>query len=91
MSLLTRSAGRTRFGRLGLVAALAVPALALSACGGGGPGSGADSPYGFEAEEQEADSPITVWVDASREPAVDAFTKAHPDILSSRNDSWWRA
>jgi multiple sugar transport system substrate-binding protein len=81
MSLRTRSAGRTRLGRFTLAAAAVVPALALAACGGGGePGAGADSPYGFAAEEQEADSPITVWVDASREPAVDAFTKAHPDI-----------
>ncbi|MFI2363023.1 ABC transporter substrate-binding protein [Promicromonospora sp. NPDC019610] len=80
MSLRTRSAGRTRYGRLALTAALVVPALALSACGGGTSGAATDSPYGFEAEEQEADSPITVWVDASREPAVDAFTKAHPDI-----------
>jgi multiple sugar transport system substrate-binding protein len=79
MSLRTRSAGRTRSGRLTLAAALVVPALALSACGGGGSGSGADSPYGFDAEEQEAGSPITVWVDASRQPAVEAFTEAHPD------------
>lgn len=81
MSLRTRPAGRTRVGRLTLAAVLVVPALALSACGSGTTSaSGADSPYGFGAEEQEADSPITVWVDASREPAVDAFTKAHPDI-----------
>ncbi|WP_374315861.1 ABC transporter substrate-binding protein [Microbacterium sp.] len=64
------------------VAALAAAGLlALSACSAGGGGGGGDtSEYGFETAEQVADSPITVWVDAAREPAVTAFKEAHPDI-----------
>lgn len=54
--------------------------LALSACSGAAAGGGDTSEYGFQAAEQVADSPITVWVDAAREPAVTAFEKAHPDI-----------
>jgi multiple sugar transport system substrate-binding protein len=61
-------------------AAVVVPVLVLAACGTGAAGPGADSPYGFAVEEQDAGSPITVWVDATREPAVQAFTSAHPDI-----------
>lgn len=89
MSSPIRAAGARR--RLAFLAALAVPALALSACTGGGDGDGdADAPtgdssapatdYGFDAVEQDATSAITVWVDASREPAVDAFKEAHPEI-----------
>jgi multiple sugar transport system substrate-binding protein len=64
------------------VAALAAAGLlALSACSGGGSGSEENtSEYGFETAEQVADSPITVWVDAAREPAVTAFKEAHPDV-----------
>lgn len=54
--------------------------LALSACSSAAGGGGDSSEYGFQAAEQVADSPITVWVDAAREPAVTAFEKAHPDI-----------
>jgi hypothetical protein len=39
-----------------------------------------ENAYGFDTAEQVADSPITVWVDASREPAVTAFQEAYPDI-----------
>lgn len=30
--------------------------------------------------EQDSDSPITIWVDATRQPAVEAFQEAHPEI-----------
>ena len=80
MSLRTRLSGRPRSGMLTLAAVVVAPALVLTACGGGTSGAGADSPYGFETVEQEEGSPLTVWVDASRQPAVDAFTEAHPDI-----------
>lgn len=51
----------------------------LAACGTGGPGD-VNSEYGFATAEQVADSPITIWVDATRQPAVEAFQAAHPDI-----------
>src|SRR3954454_25119488 len=64
------------------VAATAVGLLALSACSGssGGGDTAAGSDYGFTAADQVKESPITVWVDAAREPAVTAFKKANPDI-----------
>lgn len=84
-----RSAGarpRLLLATAGLGAAL----LALTACGGGssdtsstgtggGSSSGAGS-FGFETAPQDAAAPITVWVDASRQPAADAFVKAHPEV-----------
>ena len=36
--------------------------------------------------EQVADSPITVWVDAAREPAVTAFKEANPDVADRVRD-----
>ena len=36
--------------------------------------------YGFTTAEQEPDSPITVWVDAAREPIAKAFEEANPDV-----------
>jgi len=78
MSSPIRSAGPHR--RLALLATLVVPALALTACSGGGEATGDDSEFGFAAAEQDPTSPITVWVDASREPAADAFMAAYPDI-----------
>ncbi|GAA1870149.1 ABC transporter substrate-binding protein [Myceligenerans crystallogenes] len=64
------------------VAALGVSMLALGACtpGASTDSEAADSPYGFAAVEQQADAPLTVWVDASRQPAADAFVKANPDV-----------
>jgi len=44
------------------------------------PGGEVNSDYGFATVEQVADSPITIWVDATRQPAVEAFQKAYPDI-----------
>lgn len=66
-----------------LTAALAAATLALTACSSGGgtaTESAATSKFGFKAATQEDGSAITVWVDASREPAADAFVKAHPEV-----------
>ena len=52
---------------------------ALTACSGGTGGTTDDS-YGFAIAEQEPDSPITVWVDASREPIATAFEEDNPDV-----------
>jgi len=67
-----------------LAAAVAASLLTVSACSGssgdGGASDGASSAYGFDAVKQDPSAPITVWVDASRQPAVDAFEKAYPDV-----------
>ncbi|MGN8552921.1 UNVERIFIED_CONTAM: extracellular solute-binding protein [Microbacterium sp. SLM126] len=67
---------------LSVAAIAAAGLLALSACSAGDSGGGEEntSEYGFETAEQVPDSPITVWVDAAREPAVTAFKEAHPDV-----------
>src|SRR5690606_16855991 len=72
-----------RFSRLArsLTFATSVAAVvALTACSGGTGGGGDNSELGFTPGEQDPDSAITVWVDASREPAVEAFRAAHPEI-----------
>ena len=53
--------------------------LALTGCGGGGDGASAGS-YGFPQVTQDDKAEITVWVDADRSSAVDAFKKANPDV-----------
>jgi multiple sugar transport system substrate-binding protein len=63
-----------------LAASAALAALGLlTACSGGAGGTGDTSEFGFAAAEQKADSSITVWVDASREPIAKAFVEANPD------------
>ena len=44
---------------------------ALAGCAGGT--AAVEGEYGFASVEQEADSTITVWVDAAREPIAKAF------------------
>lgn len=51
---------------------------ALTACSGGT--AEVSDEYGFAAAEQVADSPITVWVDAAREPIAKAFQEENPDV-----------
>jgi ABC-type glycerol-3-phosphate transport system substrate-binding protein len=52
--------------------------LALTGCGtNGGSSSGA---YGFPQVTQDGKATITVWVDADRSSAVDAFKKANPGV-----------
>jgi len=60
-------------------ASAAAGLLLLAGCSGGTSGE-VNNEYGFATAEQVADSPITIWVDASREPAVKAFQEANPDI-----------
>lgn len=61
-----------------LTASVATMAV-LTACSAGSGGT-ADDSYGFAIAEQEADSSITVWVDASREPIAKAFEEDNPDV-----------
>ncbi|MBX6384313.1 MAG: carbohydrate ABC transporter substrate-binding protein [Microbispora sp.] len=53
-------------------------ALTLAGCGSGGGTS--VGPYGFPQVTQDEKAPITVWVDADRSSAADAFKKANPDV-----------
>jgi ABC-type glycerol-3-phosphate transport system substrate-binding protein len=56
-------------------------ALALAACGGGSKGGGDSAgSYGFPQVAQDDKAEITVWVDADRSGAADAFKKANPDV-----------
>ncbi len=61
----------------GVAAALAV-ALTVAGCGSGDESSSGS--YGFPQVKQDDNAPITVWVDADRSKAVDAFKKANPDV-----------
>lgn len=53
--------------------------LALAGCGGGDTGATTGS-YGFPQAAQDDKAAITVWVDADRTKAADAFKKAHPEV-----------
>jgi len=55
------------------VAAIAMVGLALSGCSGNSTGTSTGS-------QTDSGGKITVWVDAPRVPAADAFKKAHPEI-----------
>lgn len=63
---------------ISLAAAAAATALALTGCSAGSGSGGTE--FGFTAAQQDPESPITVWVDAAREPAAAAFQKANPDV-----------
>ena len=39
--------------------------------------------YGFPAAEQDSSAPITIWVDAAREPIAKAFKADNPDVTIS--------
>lgn len=67
-------------GSLFLAFAAGAASLVLLAGCSTGTASVVNDEYGFATEEQVADSPITVWVDSSREPAIAAFTAANPDV-----------
>ena len=80
MSAQHRRFSVTRTSRaLALTAAAASVALLVTGCSASG-GGDVNSDYGFATAEQVADSPITIWVDASREPLATAFKDANPDI-----------
>ena len=80
MSAQHRRFSVTRTSRaLALTAAAASVALLVTGCSASG-GGDVNSDYGFATAEQVADSPITIWVDAAREPLATAFKDANPDI-----------
>jgi hypothetical protein len=66
--------------------------MMLAGCSGGGRDDGASAgSYGFPQVKQDDKAEITVWVDADRSGAVDAFRTANPDVpvkvVSSRPTS----
>jgi ABC-type glycerol-3-phosphate transport system substrate-binding protein len=73
---LTPSRRSRRLALLG-AAALTLAATLTGCAGQGGTTSGS---FGFPEAKQVKSSTITVWVDASRTPAVDAFEKANPSV-----------
>ncbi len=63
-----------------VTALMIVPALVLAGCGSADPNVGAGSAAAsFQPVAQEEGSEITIWVDATRVPAVKAYQAAHPD------------
>jgi multiple sugar transport system substrate-binding protein len=79
-----RSRRRSRGRAAALAVGAVVGALALAACSGGTSVGGSKdvadsgSKYGFKTAKQDS-SQITVWVDSTRQPAAEAYNKAHPD------------
>ncbi|HEX5205125.1 MAG TPA: ABC transporter substrate-binding protein, partial [Actinoplanes sp.] len=61
-------------------AAVMALAAALAACGGGNDGGSTAGSYGFPQVAQDDQAEITVWVDADRSGAADAFKKANPGV-----------
>jgi len=64
--------------RLLATATAVVGIAALAGCAGSS--GDVNSDFGFATAEQQADSTITVWVDAAREPIAKAFEEANPDV-----------
>ena len=78
-----RSTGKRTNLRTGVKWALAtIAVVSLSACGT--PNSTTQivsSPQSsFTAVAQNSNAPITVWVDSTRLPGVQAYQKSHPDV-----------
>lgn len=63
---------RTRRNRITVPAAALAIALTAAACGGGG---GTDE----SKVTSDESATLTVWTDDTRQPAVEAYVKAHPD------------
>lgn len=76
-----RKYGKLRVrGRTTLAVLLGVAALLAAGCADATPESTANkSGTAFTPVAQDEKSGIVVWVDATRQPAVDAYKKAHPD------------
>ncbi len=73
--------GKVRHGfmrRWAAVATLSAVTLTAAACGDSG--STSSGAYGFPQAAQDEKAKITVWVDADRTGAVDAFKKANPGV-----------
>src|SRR6185437_2180354 len=90
MALISRaSRARTRprpsWARAAFAVGAIVVAVTVAACGNGsssggsGGGTAAGAKDGFKQAAQSA-GPLTVWVDSTRVPAVQAYKKAHPDV-----------
>src|SRR5689334_18217537 len=75
---LTRTPGARARRTPGRAAAILVIALSLAACGT--KNSTSSGTNGFPQVKQDDTAAITVWVDADRSTAVDAFKKAHPEV-----------
>jgi ABC-type glycerol-3-phosphate transport system substrate-binding protein len=86
MTLISR-AGRARrcprasWARAASAAGVIAMAVAVAACGNGGAsgGSSGGTADGFKQAAQSAGT-LTVWVDSTRVPAVQAYKKAHPGV-----------
>lgn len=78
----TPGSKKPRLRMLAASAALLAVGGLLSACADSTPpGAAAGAGEGsFKKAAQDEKSPITVWVDANREAAVDAYQAAHPDV-----------
>ncbi len=86
MALFSRAARarkrpRASWTRAALAAGVAVVAVTVAACGNGGSSSAGSSggKDGFN-EAAQTSGPLTVWVDSTRVPAVQAYEKAHPNV-----------
>jgi multiple sugar transport system substrate-binding protein len=67
-------------GRQVLAGALLIATLAACSSGGGTTSTGGAGRYGFAQASQDSAAPITVWVDADRAAAAEAFKKANPAV-----------
>jgi ABC-type glycerol-3-phosphate transport system substrate-binding protein len=82
----TRSTSRKGYGhfrghgRATIAALLGAATLVVAGCADATPPSAASKPTtAFTPVAQDETQPITVWVDAVRQGAVDAYKKAHPN------------
>lgn len=72
---------RASWTRTAFAVGVAVVAVTVAACGNGSSSatSGSGATDGFKAAAQTS-GPLTVWVDSTRVPAVQAYEKAHPNV-----------
>lgn len=72
---------RASWTRTAFAVGVAVVAVTVAACGNGSSSatSGSGTTDGFKAAAQIS-GPLTVWVDSTRVPAVQAYEKAHPNV-----------
>jgi ABC-type glycerol-3-phosphate transport system substrate-binding protein len=79
-----RSGPRPARGRVMLaVCVVAMLAATVAGCGNGSSSSGGSSSVGTKdgfTQAPQSSGPLTVWVDSTRVPAVQAYKKAHPDV-----------
>jgi multiple sugar transport system substrate-binding protein len=66
--------------RTAALVASAMTLAALAACSSSSAGAGSSGKYGFPEASQSSGATITVWVDADRVPAANAFKKANPSV-----------